>query len=309
MHSHYPALLLAGILCAGTAQALIVEGDESASTTAPADDFGFANVGIVRDSTAGADASGIYLGNGWMISAYHVVTDGSGGFLFGNVTLNGISYSVDPNSGVRLQTAAQTPADLALFHLTTIPVGLSSITISGSDPATGASLIMAAGGHDRDSAETHWNVNTSSSTWTWTETAGLGNAQGYKWLTTQTLRWGTNNIAGYTSNVDDGFGITNTLQTDFTSGVAKEAQAANGDSGGGIFYKSGGVWELQGIILTEATFNNQPANTSVYGDATYAADLSTYKSQIDSVIPEPGAGPLVAGGMLLLAGRRRVRQA
>ena len=47
----------------------------------------------------------------------------------------------------------------------------------------------------------------------------------------------------------------------------------------------------------------------VFGNATYAADLSVYKDQIVSIIPEPSAACLTLLGLigLLLRGARRVR--
>ena len=89
-----------------------------------------------------------------------------------------------------------------------------------------------------------------------------------------------------------------------------EAQGAIGDSGGGVFTKSAGGWQLTGTMLDVDSYNGQPGLSSVYGNSTYSADLSVYRSQIVAAIPEPGAGVL-----MLLAlpycriGRRRARGA
>src|SRR4029450_13091829 len=78
-------------------------GDGTQNTAAPVtNDFGFANVGLVFDTLDGIFISGVYLGEGWMISAYHGVRNGSGGFTFGEVLLAGNSYTVDSQSAVRL---------------------------------------------------------------------------------------------------------------------------------------------------------------------------------------------------------------
>lgn len=291
---------------AGTAHALIIEGDESQSTTAPADDFGFANVGNVFASTDGIPASGIYLGNGWMISAYHVVRDSAadGGFSFGSVVLNGLSYSIDSSSGVRLTNANQTPADLALFRLTTIP-NLPSVSISASAPAVGTSVILSGNGYERAATQTQWNVNTTTNPYTWTQISGTGNAQGYQWVYSQTIRWGTNNISSYQTNVSDGYGTLNMVLTNFSSNTPGEAQAVPGDSGGGLFYKIGSTWELGGILIGDDSYSGQPTGTSVYGNSSYAADLTSYRSQIMSVIPEPRTGALAALSAVGLLSRRR----
>ncbi len=64
-----------------------------------------------------------------------------------------------------------------------------------------------------------------------------------------------------------------------------EAQAASGDSGGPVFAKNGdGEWELVGIMITISQHPNQPANLSVYGNATYAVDIHAYREQIEKIL-------------------------
>jgi len=60
-------------------------------------------------------------------------------------------------------------------------------------------------------------------------------------------------------------------------------------------------------LLGLATFMGQPAETALYENYTFAADLSVYHDEIVATLPEP-AGGLWAGAALLaaLARRRRV---
>jgi len=81
------------------ASALVVEGpNEATSTSAPAtNDFGFANVARVFDTADGFFTSGVYLGNGWLLTAYHAVRDAAHpenplAFSFGQVLLASSSY-------------------------------------------------------------------------------------------------------------------------------------------------------------------------------------------------------------------------
>jgi hypothetical protein len=53
-----------------------------------------------------------------------------------------------------------------------------------------------------------------------------------------------------------------------------------GDSGGGVFLSDG---TLVGLIDAEGTFSGQPANTSVFGDGTFMANLSQYRPEILSI--------------------------
>ena len=134
------------------------------------------------------------------------------------------------------------------------------------------------------------------------------------------VRWGTNALSNFgnpsltTGSVNDGFGVSTTVKTLFTAGVSGEAQAAPGDSGGGLFYKRGSGWELLGILITTSRFDGQPSaifpsaipkDSAVYGNETFAVNLPTYRSQIVATIPEPASVALLGAGACLLGIRRR----
>jgi hypothetical protein len=285
------------LLSGGNLRAVQVSGTNGTSsiyTTARSDDFGFANVGQFLDTGAGFYCSGVYLGNGWMISAYHVPysnAPGSGGFDFGPVILDGTTYAVNPATAVRIvDPSSQVPADLAMFQLTTTPndPNLKTIVVSTSTPNTGSHLYLMGNGANRATALTYWNVTgTNTSTWTWTTASGSGNFSGYDYGTGQSLRWGNGFLDGTYAPYNDGYGTTSLFSTVFTSDHPGSAMVAGGDSGGGVFYKNGTVWNLCGILLLEGALNNQPNNTSVFGDPTYSANLAYYSTQINSVMTVP----------------------
>ncbi len=305
-----PRHLFLILVAALPAHAVIVAGgDGTQNTSAPADDFGFSSVGFVTNSLGGIAIGGEYLGNGWVLSAYHGVADATQtGFAFGPVFFGGTPYTVDPTSGVRLHNPGGSLTDLALFRLTMEPP-VPALTIASASPTDALSVVMMGNGPGRDANETHWNVNTGTNPFTWTETAGPGNAQGYKELFPQVMRWGTNNVTafagGSTTDVfDDGLGNVTAFRTNFTN-TPGEAQAGGGDSGGGVFWKVGGQWQLGGVMLFVANFNGQPVGTAVYGNETYAADLATYRPEIASIIPEPSCAALVLLGAGITLRRRR----
>lgn len=260
------------------------------NTSAPSDDPGWANVGIRGIGT------GVYLGGGWVLTASHV-----GG---GEIVLGSGTYAMLSNSGFQLTNggaAGKTAAtDLYMYRLTTDP-GLPAISIGQAAPAVGSAVTLIGAGRDRG-AFTTWVINTSVSPYLWTETSVSPNAAGYQELASRSMRWGTNAVSLVGWDSIDGLDVAG-LRTDFTfsQSYSSEAQAAVGDSGGGVFRKNGSVWELAGIMLGVGTFSGQPANTAVFGNVTAIADLSVYRAQIMQVVPEPGAITLALGGVIVAA--------
>lgn len=270
------------------------------NTVAPADDPGWANVGTVNNGSA------VYLGNRWAITATHVWT--------GPTTFNGTTYQIVPGSEVTLSNngaAGRTAyTDLVLYQLAADP-GLPSLTIASSTPGAASPVTMIGAGRDRGAFQS-WLVNTGTTPWVWTVNNTNPNAAGYFWGTGRTMRWGTNAIeaAGWINYTIDNLKSAYVVQTTFTDSgsPSTEAQAAPGDSGGAVFHKNGSLWELAGIMLVTDGYSGQPGGTAVYGNNTYSADLSFYRSQIMAVVPEPGSIALAAiGGAALLAATRCFR--
>ena len=101
-------VFIAFALAASPAGAMILtSGDGRGNTTAPPDDFGFANVGQ-------AGQTAVYLGAGWVISANHVALR--------QVGLQGIPYKALPRSKVRIRNeSARVSADIAMYRLSDVP--------------------------------------------------------------------------------------------------------------------------------------------------------------------------------------------
>jgi hypothetical protein len=259
------------------------------NTTAPADDPGWANVGVLGIGT------GVYLGNDWVLTTKQV-----GG---GSIVLNGGTYAMLAGSGTQL-TNGGSPGktaltNLYLFRLATTPVGLGSVAIASSS-GTGVAVTMIGAGLDRG-AFTQWNINTAATPWIWTEVPSGGNAAGYQTLSTREMRWGTNTVDSVGGWIASEYGDTNFVSTTFSyvGSDSTEAQAAYGDFGGGVFHKNGSTWELSGLMVGVAGFSGQPDpdENAVFGDTTFVADLSFYRPQIMAIVPEPHPVVFAASGM------------
>ena len=297
------ALLIAvAMTVAPAAQALMVAGvDVTTNTLPPGNGAPWDHVGSIGGTT------GVYLGafggGYWVITAAHVG--------IGALTLNNVTYTAVAGSGVQIGGA-----DVFVYRIDSNP-GLTNLALSAVAPGVNAAVTMIGAGVKGDATLLNWSVNQNGNTsgasggaaWTWTAQpdASGANLSGYGWGSGKVLRWGTNAITGTTS-YNIGTGTTSALYTTFNP-ITGEAQGAAGDSGGAMFYLNGSTWELAGILGAIGTFNNQPGATAVFGNITYAADISVYRSAITSAIPEPAgvvawSGVLVAGVALWRRRRR-----
>jgi hypothetical protein len=277
----FAPLLLAALLALPGRGVIIDSGDGSGNTTAPPDDPGWAYLGRVASGL-----SAVYLGNGWVLSADHVLS--------GNVLVGGVLYPWVPGSRVTILHDATTPADLAVWRLDPSP-SLPLLELRASAPVVSSEAILAGNGLNRGAA-TSW--------------MGIG---GYLWGTGSALRWGTNRIASTGFDIVISPRKTRSFSTDFSApppggpdprcsagSACPEAQAAYGDSGGGVFLKSGGLWQLAGIMHSIGGYVGQPASTALYGNPTYSADLSFYRAQILAIVRPECSNGLDDDGDLLV---------
>ena len=282
---------IAAIATASTHAAIVGPGDGTQNTTAPigiptvADTPAFDNIGRYRVGSA------IYLGNRWMISAEHV----HGGIDTDPITFTegGTQYFQEtPGFQLRYPGPGGGTTDLALFRLSADP-GLPQLQI-GATPTAGTPIVMAGYGRNRATDPTRWNANTNP----WSVVQNGGNQLGYLYGPGTTKRWATNVIqalgqnGSVTTEVDTEsyLGKAVVIGADFTrtQGTPFEGILANGDSGGGAFANN----RLIGMPVYLDVFENQPAQTAVYGNLSYFANLASYADQIATIT---GLNPSTAG--------------
>jgi len=261
------------------ALAIVAGGAGSGNTSPPQDDPGYANIGH-----RGA-ASAIYLGNGWVLTATHVGA--------GATTFNGVTYNAVPGTSVQLlnpPTGTYTVnSDLTMYKIDGLPA-LPSLNIERSAPAVGWNVVMIGDGRDRLPSQYYWTSN-------WTPSATPSYYTGYTWTSSQSIRWGTNTITSVGLPVGVGPNSDYAFATTFTGTTAYDAQGATGDSGGGVFHKdAAGAWSLTGVMFSTNQYAGQPANTSVFGNVTFVADLSVYRTQIVALTGIADVLPTVSAG-------------
>jgi hypothetical protein len=254
------AILL--VLCVALpARAILIDsGDGTGNSTAPADDPGWTHVG------ARGGLNAVYLGYGWVVTAAHVGP--------GPVSLGGTTYPDVPGSYVAVIHSGSTQADLGVYRIDPYPHGIPALEIPTSPAAVGAEVMLIGRGKPRGPATQWMGIDG----WEW----GLGAVK----------RWGTNEIGadlgpGPPVNTTDlviGSLTTRSLVADFSENApGDEGIVTVGDSGGGLFVHDGSSWKLGGVSFALGTYDGQPASTALYGNVTYAADLSYYRAQVLAV--------------------------
>lgn len=258
--------------------------------------------------------SAIYLGNRYVLTAYHNQPNLSGG----TVTFDGLgAFAWDGNTAVQLQNPDLSFTDIKIFRLAIDP-GLPSLNIASSSPTAGAAMTAIGAGVLTNASATLYDVDTTTGPFTWVTdppgiTPGPGIVQNepvFPWQGdgTRALRWGTDTVddlgGGLTTTViNAGFGNLQAFRSTWTNGFTGNVQATVGDSGGGVFIGS----TLVGMTDAVAGFSGQPGSTAVSGNATFYGDLSLYRDQIVAIVPEPGTWVLIAVAVTVggIAVRRR----
>jgi hypothetical protein len=241
----------------------IVDASTQDNTNPPSDGAPWANMGNNQG------AGGIYLGAGWVLTAGHL---GPADINFGGVVFpwDGAHHELTNTTGDRV--------DGTMFHLKS-PPALPRIPLVSSTPAPLSQVDFIGFGYRAGSPETSF---------------GLGITGFY--LSANTAKtWGNNRLSPdgvqtFVTVIGSTYFTNRGFMTDFSSSLdptrtSDEAQAEPGDSGGGVFYQNGSVWELAGMLVgIDNTLTNRPANTAAYEDLTFAVDVATYRDQILSIL-------------------------
>ena len=273
------------------------------TTVAPVDDPGWNYV-----STGGRNL--VYLGDGWLLSAFHVGVPSP----IENLVFNGNAFNVIPNQTfvVRNQPGEglTTDTDLRMMRingdpgLTPLPIASQQLFEASTPLGPSREVIIVGNGLTRMPDLTSWDVEVGEgdNDDVWSQVVGTtGEYVGYRADQPAGLakRWGTNQLADedtvFETNDDDlrgqlplalGVGERDviSLLTQFDSptggGLTNEAQAVSNDSGSAVFSKASGQWELLGIINANITYENQPGPTAIYGNYTTFADMTYYRPDI-----------------------------
>jgi Trypsin len=260
---------------------------------------GYANVGVMTYNVGlnNVGASGVYIGNGWVLTATHV---GAGPISFdGGSTY--YQWDGQYSDQIYLTNPDGSTSELCLFKLSSANPypNLPNISLPTAEPTTGEEMYSVGYGLGRTGSLVYYNVTGSGSNTTWTSVSTFSSANEVLYnenLGYGTKLWGNNAIAEAPTeyyNIFDGDNVIGFVSQFYEPGKlalggdTEEQQIADGDSGGGVFNDAG---QLIGMNDAEGdVYDNQPGNTAAYGDISLYGDIYSYESQIESItgVPEP----------------------
>lgn len=308
--------LYAALLAAQAGAVVIDSGDGSGNASAPPDDPGWDHVGTIGGLT------GIYLGRGWVLTANHVNPT-----LATDIVLGGVAYPAIPDTKVPLETSPGAFADLIVYRIQGQPnlPDLPALRLSSGTPGVGDEVTMVGNSWSREADLTGWDLVEQDDTWLWVEVvpALAGDRWGYKPSGSRVLRWGRNEVSdvdvlvtlsGLTTRAFEALFDYSAVPDQFPD----ESVVVSGDSGGAVFLKRGGQWELVGVLFARFVYSGQldSGDKAVFGNATEAADIAFYRDQIEVATAPSEEIPALRtfaaaalGSALLLLGTRAVRHA
>ncbi len=278
-------VVASAFLCgiAPASRAILLFGDEAANADnllAPPNGAPWQYVARL-DLNGVPDASAVYLGNGFLITANHVNLPTS-------ASLNGNVYAIDSSYPARQIDGA----DIKLLRILGEP-GLAPLILIGAndnDLSKSATLIGWGLGKGSDVPGQGWNWGDES---------------------TRAEQWGLNSTQPlYTTSVGQQYLVTSFDR--FGGSGDDEAATTLGDSGSALFEKFGNTWKLAGITSAVETFgqslyDHDPVMLLDQPDHNYFVPVKQHRATILAAIavPEPAAAALFACGALFLGARRR----
>lgn len=227
----------AGLLfaCATTADAVITYGDPGRLTAPDASSIAYPAWQLQGQFSNGRLFTPI--GPNLILFAKHVFYQPSGpttplGAAY-PVYFGGQTFTLDPSYNNGLGVYLDPASDMGVFRINETFPAYAELYPEGSSDILGnkPALVFGSGTQRGDPVY----VNSTLKGWNWGATDNVRS-------------WGQNNVAGYSTDPTYSNGAILMAFSFDAAGGANEATVSAGDSSGGVFIQSGGVWKVAGVV-------------------------------------------------------------
>jgi len=252
-----PALIFLFVLSRPSSGIIVISADEAECQAPPPDGAPWMYVARLENKF-GPRASGVYLGNRYVLTANHVDED------INVIHLNGVNYAKDESF-----KPVVLPGDLRVMRIATDP-GLPVLPLIGAaESELGKPATMIGYGAGK-------GAPIPNQGWEWGDDA------------TRIKRWASNlTLPEYHVDAQSHAPFISTA-FDIAAGP-RTGQIAIADSGCGLFENLGGVWKLVGLgddveEDKKALFDNDPATPGNQPDHSWFTPLREVAAQIRDIV-------------------------
>ncbi|MCP4905733.1 MAG: trypsin-like peptidase domain-containing protein [bacterium] len=207
----------------------------------------------------------LYLGGGYAMTARHVG--------MGEIQLRDVMHKPVRDSKRSLLNENGSAADVMIFELDRNAVlpDLPILPIASEPLQPGEDVLLVGFGRGRGTV-IEYDIDGQT-------------RFGFSWSKKGEKRWGTNRVSSNSEILSQSNFMTRALSLRFDGPFAPdttryETHAAIGDSGGGVFVQRDGIWKLAAMMISIGGEARSPRSSTVYGDMTFAADLTYYRDEI-----------------------------
>jgi len=232
------------------------------------------NVAQICNTDGTPNASGVYLGNGFILTANHV--NGTRYFIGGTECAVDTSYG--SNGTMQVTNSSSVGLDLKLVKIQSPPSPDGIQMMTGSQSALSSYSLYIGWGVGKGDPQI---TDPATLGWTW------GNS------TTATERWGRNVTLNSNYNFTDNpntYLATLFNRTLFLSPAAYNNDVFSlslGDSGGGLFEYVNSQWMLAGIGDAVSTDGSSYYDRAGLPDSSFFVSMPAHSQDVLNAIPEP----------------------
>lgn len=237
------------------------------------------NVVQVRKADGSPDASGVYLGNGFILTANHVT--GSRYFI------QGVEYFVDNSFNLtgskQVTNSGGQGLDLKVVKILAPPALDGIQMMNSSQSATNSYSLYIGWGVGKGTPQT---TDPATQGWTWGTSATSAERWGRNWT------FNTNYTFVDNPNVYLATAFDRTLFASPLSYNNDVFSLTLGDSGGGLFQYVGGQWMLAGIgtnvsVNGSSYYDRNAGSGGDQPDNSFFVSMPAQSQYVTAAIPEP----------------------